>query len=65
MIDVRIAELVVVGVAIDHPERLGPATEAAVAARLEGAAASDGDALAAHVAEAVADAIRERIGDIA
>jgi hypothetical protein len=58
VIDVRIEELVVVGVPVD--EGFGPAVEAALAARLEGAGPAP-ETLADHVAAQLHDAISERL----
>jgi hypothetical protein len=69
-LDIRIEELVVVGVAVDR-DALGPAVEVALAARLEdgsrsaldgyAADASSLDALADGVAACLHDAIAERL----
>ncbi len=58
MIDVRIEELVVVGVPVD--DGFGPAVEAALAARLDGAS-SAGETLVDRVADQLHDAISERL----
>ena len=58
MIEVRIEELVVVGVPVD--DGFGPAVEAALAARLDGAAPA-AETLADQVAAQLHDAIRERL----
>ena len=58
MIEVRIEELVVVGVPVD--EGFGPAVEAALAARLEGAAPA-ATTLVDQVAGRLHDAIAERL----
>jgi hypothetical protein len=58
VIEVRIEELVVVGVPVD--DGFGPAVEAALAARLEGGA-SAAETLVDHVAAQLHDAIAERL----
>ena len=58
MIEVRIEELVVVGVPVD--DGFGPAVESALAARLEGGPAA-AETLVDQVAGRLHDAIRERL----
>jgi hypothetical protein len=59
VIDVRIEELVVVGLDVDR-DAFGPAVEAALAARLEGASFT-ADPLVEQVAGELHDAISERL----
>ena len=58
MIDVRIEELVVVGVPVD--DGFGPAVEAALAARLDGVS-PEVETLVDQVAAQLHDAIAERL----